>query len=134
MTCWEHLVGAFCAHDSICMRISLSDFSVLISTQNKDRLCKCQAVCFGQQKPISLALTKFIMIMTVMMLVMMVIEVYVRIESLPCLSHSFVWSYNHYINDYTSPLYDISSWLLTSAENCTGLSRICIIDLRVEYC
>ena len=50
MTCWEHLVGAFCAHDSICMRISLSDFSVLISTQNKDRLCKCQAVCFGQLK------------------------------------------------------------------------------------
>ena len=36
--------------DNIWRRISLNDFSVLIPTQNKDRLCKCQAVCFGQLK------------------------------------------------------------------------------------
>ena len=83
----------------------------MISTQNKDRLCKCQAVCFEQLKAnFSCA-----------------VEVYddndgdvdgndACIESLSCMSHSIMWYYNHYINDYTSSFYYISSWLLTSAK------------------
>ena len=87
--------------DNIWRRISLS---VLISTQNKDRLCKCQAVCFGQLKAnFSCADERHddndgdddgne------------VITVYACNKSLSCMSHSIVWYYNHYRNDYTSSL------------------------------